>query len=604
MTQTGVFVGTDPADFASYSKWVGSTPGNVLTYLNNDSWKAFDSSIGWATSLWKNTAASNIWSVPLTVWGTSLEQVATGDFNDHFLKAAQALAQTKASSDGNIYVRVGWEFNGSWMPWAANGHEAAFIKSFQNLVDTFRSVSDKFKFVWDTTNDGGNMNPEKAYPGDKYVDVIGTDVYYSTQWDGTDAAKGFKGEVTRAYGLQWQQDFAAAHGKATAISEWGVASDNAAPYVQAMTKWMADHNMVYENYWDSNADYSGKLSTGANATAGAAYKSAIASLTAITNTTLPLLSSPVTAVTDTSKTFTFNLTEAQFKLNNGHDMMTTPSGSIIDITDLHTLSFADGTVTEHAGSTLIDDLYYDVANPDVWKAHVDPTSHYNTNGWHEGRDPNPFFSTVGYLAANSDVAKAGINPLTHYDSNGWKEYRDPSANFDTDLYLARNPDVKAAGIDPLAHYLQYGQAEGRQAYTAVGKAADLAVHPGFDAEYYLLSNPDVAKSAIAAGGDSFAYAYQHYETYGWHEGRNPNAVFDTKGYLAAYSDVKAANIDPLAHYDSFGWKEGRDPSASFDTKVYQSHYADVANAHIDPMLYYLQYGAIEGQTAFNDGHFG
>ncbi|MCJ2106282.1 glycoside hydrolase family 26 protein, partial [Methylobacterium sp. E-041] len=185
-----------------------------------------------------------IWSVPLTVWGTSLEQVATGAFNDHFLKAAQGLAQTKASSDGNIYVRVGWEFNGSWMPWAANGHEAAFIKAFQELVTTFRSVSDKFKFVWDTTNDGGNMNPEKAYPGDKYVEVIGTDVCYSTQWDVTDAGKGVKGEVTRSYGLQGQQEVAAAHGRATAISEWGVASDNAGPYVQAMTKWMADHKMV------------------------------------------------------------------------------------------------------------------------------------------------------------------------------------------------------------------------------------------------------------------------------------------------------------------------------------------------------------------------
>ncbi|TXM63751.1 hypothetical protein FV226_27300 [Methylobacterium sp. WL12] len=296
MTQTGVYAGNNPADFASYSNWVGSTPNNVLHYLNNDSWAGFDSAVPWQAGLWKNTAASNIWSVPLTVTGTSLEQVATGAFNDHFLKAAQGLAQTKASSDGNIYVRVGWEFNGSWEPWAANGHEAAFIKSFQNLVDTFRSVSDKFKFVWDTVNDGGNMNPEKAYPGDKYVDVIGTDVYYMTQWDGTDAAKGFKGEVTRAYGLQWQQDFAAAHGKATAISEWGVASDNAAPYVQAMTKWMADHNMVYENYWDSNGGgYSGQLSTGANATAGAAYKSAISSLQGATST-LPL-TAPTVAIT-------------------------------------------------------------------------------------------------------------------------------------------------------------------------------------------------------------------------------------------------------------------------------------------------------------------
>ncbi|MCJ2104600.1 hypothetical protein MKK70_04235, partial [Methylobacterium sp. E-041] len=204
----------------------------------------------------------------------------------------------------------------------------------------------------------------------------------------------------------------------------------------------------------------------------------------------------------------------------------------------------------HAGSALVDDLYYDVTNPDVWAAHVDPTTHYNASGWHEGRDPNADFSTNGYLAANADVRAAGINPLTHYDQFGWKEGRDPSANFDNELYLANNPDVKSAGIDPLTHYLTFGQAEGRQGYAAIGKAGDLATHPGFDAEYYLLSNPDVAKAAIAAGGDSFAFAYQQYENFGWHEGRNPNAVFDTKGYLAAYSDVKAANIDPLAHYDS------------------------------------------------------
>ncbi|MCJ2106261.1 hypothetical protein MKK70_12905 [Methylobacterium sp. E-041] len=77
----------------------------------------------------------------------------------------------------------------------------------------------------------------------------------------------------------------------------------------------------------------------------------------------------------------------------------------------------------------------------------------------------------------------------------------------------------------------------------------------------------MAKAAIAAGGNSFVFAYQHHENYGWHEGRNPNAVFDVQGYLAAYGDVKAANIDPLTHYDIYGWREGRDPSASFDTKA-------------------------------------
>ena len=160
------------------------------------------------------------------------------------------------------------------------------------------------------------------------------------------------------------------------------------------------------------------------------------------------------------------------------------------------------------------------------------------------------------------------------------------------------------GIDPLAHYLTNGQAEGRQSYAAVGHAADLNTHPGFDAEYYLLNNPDVARAAIGAGGDSFAFAYNHYETNGRHEGRNPNAIFDVNGYLAAYGDVRTANIDPLAHYEANGWHEGRDPSACFDVKTYEATYQDVAAAHIDPMLHYLQSGALEGRTAFNDGHFG
>lgn len=215
--------------------------------------------------------------------------------------------------------------------------------------------------------------------------------------------------------------------------------------------------------------------------------------------------------------------------------------------------------------------------------------------------------SVAYNAATatahdllSDTAGADRTP---YDNAGWKSGRDPSANFDNELYLARNPDVKASGMDPLAHYLAYGQAEGRHAYAAIGKAADLAVHPGFDAEYYLLSNADVAKAALAGGGDTFDFAYQHFETYGWHEGRNPNAVFDTKGYLAAYADVAAASIDPLAHYETFGWKEGRDPSAGFDGRAYEDANADVKAAGIEPMLHYLQFGALEGRSAYTDGHF-
>jgi hypothetical protein len=36
-----------------------------------------------------------------------------------------------------------------------------------------------------------------------------------------------------------------------------------------------------------------------------------------------------------------------------------------------------------------------------------------------------------------------------------------SGGFDPEWYLARNPDVARAGIDPLEHFLKHGQWEGR-----------------------------------------------------------------------------------------------------------------------------------------------
>jgi hypothetical protein len=64
---------------------------------------------------------------------------------------------------------------------------------------------------------------------------------------------------------------------------------------------------------------------------------------------------------------------------------------------------------------------------------------------------------------------------------------------------------------------------------------------GFDAQYYLMHNPDVA----AAGVDPLA----HFNANGWHEGRNPNAYFDTAGYLAHYADVAASGMNNNGIYE-------------------------------------------------------
>jgi autotransporter-associated beta strand protein len=310
-----------------------------------------------------------------------------------------------------------------------------------------------------------------------------------------------------------------------------------------------------------------------------------------------------TPVAPATASFDFALSQASLRQAPGHIALIGPDGLSHDVTAVETFVFSDGVVRQKDAAPLVDDLFYYAANPDVWQAQIDADAHYAAYGWREGRDPNAAFSTEGYLAANPEVAAAGLDPLVHFAQAGWKDGRDPAAGFDVELYLARHPEARAAGLDPLSHYLAQGRAEGHVAHAAIGRPADLAEQGGFDAQAYLLSNLDVAEAARAAGGDSFAFAQTHYTTYGWQEGRNPNAVFDTKGYLAAYGDVAAAGIDPLAHYVRYGAAEGRDPSAGFDGKAYLAANSDVAAAGLNPMLHYLQYGAVEGRSVFADGHF-
>jgi hypothetical protein len=290
-------------------------------------------------------------------------------------------------------------------------------------------------------------------------------------------------------------------------------------------------------------------------------------------------------------TFNFRLVDATVTYSGNQVIIDGPSEHMV-LSGFEVFNFTDGTVNNNDGDVLVDDLFYYSRYHDVWNAHVDADAHYHGPGWHEGRDPNAFFSTMIYLSANSDVKAAGVDPLSHFDQSGWKEGRVPSINFDPAQYLAANPDVKAANIDPLAHFLGNGAGEGRLPFAPT----ELVTGNGFDYVYYLNNNPDVK----AAGVDPF----QHFQQFGWHEGRNPNALFDTQGYLANYADVAAANVNPLDHYNTFGWLEGRDPSVNFDTTSYLAAYADVNAAHVNPLNHFLQFGIHEGRSGFADGVWG
>lgn len=74
-------------------------------------------------------------------------------------------------------------------------------------------------------------------------------------------------------------------------------------------------------------------------------------------------------------------------------------------------------------SSLFDAGWYVRRYADVAAARIDPAVHYLDNGWREGRDPGPSFSTSAYLRSNNDVARAGTNPLLHFIEFGYSEGR-------------------------------------------------------------------------------------------------------------------------------------------------------------------------------------
>jgi hypothetical protein len=73
-------------------------------------------------------------------------------------------------------------------------------------------------------------------------------------------------------------------------------------------------------------------------------------------------------------------------------------------------------------------------------------------------------------------------------------------------------------------------------------------------------------------------------------------LFDGRWYLAEYSDVARAGMDPAKHYLEYGAKEGRNPSPSFITEFYLKAYPDVADSGMNPLIHFIKYGRAEGRS--------
>lgn len=210
---------------------------------------------------------------------------------------------------------------------------------------------------------------------------------------------------------------------------------------------------------------------------------------------------------------------AAMSLANGHDFWT--ASEVWSLSEALGLG-RDSELAALRDSGLVDAEWYAAAGPVPGD---DPVAHFLDHGWREGRQPNPYFAPEWYLRQNPDVLRAGLNPLLHYLRHGEGERRAPCAWFDLAWYATRH--AAPAGRTLLWHFLQ------QRCGAAVSPL------PEFDPDFYLTTYPDIG----AAGVDPF----EHYLHWGYREGRDPSAAFDTKYYLRRYLDGDLAE-NPLLHY--------------------------------------------------------
>lgn len=257
---------------ASFEAFAGRKVERTVDALNwFGTWSDLTSSIPWVISCWKGSGRALTLSVPMLPMkdGGTLADGVAGKHDKVFTDAALHLI---ANDYHDAVIRIGWEFNGNWMPWRADKDPENYVKYFQRIVILMRSVpGQRFKFEWTPNHGRHAIEPAKAYPGDAHVDIVGMDVYDEIWTDNMrDPAKRWAYYRDQPFGLAWHRDFARAHGKPLAYSEWGVgqrpdghgSGDN--PYfVQQMAAWIAAVKPLYQNYWDDpSPTYDAELSEG------------------------------------------------------------------------------------------------------------------------------------------------------------------------------------------------------------------------------------------------------------------------------------------------------------------------------------------------------
>lgn len=227
-------------------------------------WARAQGALRYGLQCWRDASVKNIAiSLPMVVdAGGALDD----DQSAQFAAFGRSLVRYGYSS---AYVRVGWEFNGDWYRWSASpaygapdpGRPAAWIAAFRRDALAVRSTCPRCRIVWNPALYRQKIAPDRAYPGDDVVDVIGVDAYNVPRFPTPSPAANWAqtyGPISD-WGVADFVRFAARHGKPLAYPEWGTPADKSGKspdedgyFISHMAQLMTRTPTAFQGWWDFN----------------------------------------------------------------------------------------------------------------------------------------------------------------------------------------------------------------------------------------------------------------------------------------------------------------------------------------------------------------
>ncbi|GLY31158.1 glycosyl hydrolase [Kineosporia sp. NBRC 101731] len=293
----GVFRGTSPSEVQQFSQWLGKDATYAVDYSSRTTWDEVANPT-YMLSTWQNSGYTMVYAVamlPTQVSSVSLAKGADGEYDQYFTTLAQNLV---AYGQGDSIIRLGWEFNvGGWTWHPKPDDNGDFVTYWRRIVKAMRAVpgAQDLKFDWNVNNGGDTYDSTVYYPGKKYVDYIGVDVY-DISWE--EDAYPYPSECTSAcrlahqeaawanildarFGLVFWSDFAESQGKKLSLPEWGLwerpdghgGGDNSY-FIQQMYEFIDNpqNNVGYQAYFDFTTDTKGTHALDSMPKAGARFK--------------------------------------------------------------------------------------------------------------------------------------------------------------------------------------------------------------------------------------------------------------------------------------------------------------------------------------------